>query len=354
MKQSPLASLHERLSARMSNDGGWSMPQQYTNLINEHIAARASCAVFDISHFGKFQLTGKGALAWLEQHLSNDITSCHDEALQQTLMLREDGAILDRFTLMRENSERFLLIGSVSLADSDYRILSKELQNTSLQFTNETDRLCIIALSGPDSRKVLARVFYDTPIPAKGTFHQFHHGRMNCILSHADLSGSGSLEIFCPAASGISLFEQCMAAGAVPCGILTRNYLRISRGHGDAAKDFQKKLPASAGLSHLCSKRKNYTGSDSVNTHQPAEALLIPLRCHSQGHTPTVGSKVQNEKGEVIGKVTSAAPSPGAHSYAMAYVKSPYAEAGTKLQVICDGQTVAATVAEKEDSETMA
>ncbi|MBR3926499.1 MAG: aminomethyltransferase family protein [Akkermansia sp.] len=354
MKQSPLAPLHERLSARMSNDGGWSMPQQYTNLINEHIAARASCAVFDISHFGKFLLTGKGALAWLEQHLSNDIASCRDGALQQTLMLREDGAILDRFTLMRENSERFLLIGSVSLADSDYKILSKELQNTSLQFTNETDRLCIIALSGPDSRKVLARVFYDTPIPAKGTFHQFRHGRMNCILSHADLSGSGSLEIFCPAASGISLFEQCMAAGAVPCGILTRNYLRISRGYGDAAKDFQKKLPASAGLSHLCSRGKNYTGSDSVNTHQPAEALLIPLRCHSQGHTPTVGSKVQNEKGEIIGKVTSAAPSPGAHSYAMAYVKSPYAEAGTKLQVICDGQKVPATVAEKEDSEPTA
>lgn len=354
MKQSPLAPLHERLSARMSNDGGWSMPQQYTNLINEHIAARASCAVFDISHFGKFLLTGKGALDWLEQHLSNDIASCSDGALQQTLMLRKDGAILDRFTLMRENSERFMLIGSVSLADSDYKILSKELQNTHLQFTNETDTLCIIALSGPDSHKVLSRVFYDTAIPSKGTFRQFRRGRLNCILSNADLSGTGSIEIFCPAASGINLFEQCMAAGAVPCGVLTRNYLRISRGHGDAAKDFHKLPPAHAGLAHLCAHGKNYIGADAINTQLPADALLIPLRCHTPGRTPGIGNEVQNKKGAVVGKVTSSAPSPGAHSYAMAYVKAAYTEPGTKLQIISNGQIIPATVAEKEDCETMA
>ena len=86
MKKSPLHPLHQRLGADMIQTAGWYMPRQYTDLIHEHLAARAACGLFDISHLGKFRLVGKNALDWLEAHLSNSIADCLDGQIQQTLL----------------------------------------------------------------------------------------------------------------------------------------------------------------------------------------------------------------------------------------------------------------------------
>src|SRR5688572_24885665 len=73
LKQTPLHAEHVRLGARMVDFGGWSMPVQYTGILDEHHAVRGNLGVFDISHMGQFFVAGSGARDWLNRLLSNNV-----------------------------------------------------------------------------------------------------------------------------------------------------------------------------------------------------------------------------------------------------------------------------------------
>ena len=53
---------------------GWEMPVQYTGIVEEHKAVRNAAGVFDISHMGQLLVSGKGAAAFLNRTLTNDVS----------------------------------------------------------------------------------------------------------------------------------------------------------------------------------------------------------------------------------------------------------------------------------------
>lgn len=349
MKKSPLHPLHQRLGADMIQTAGWYMPRQYTDLIHEHLAARAACGLFDISHLGKFRLVGKNALDWLEAHLSNSVANCLDGQIQQTLMLQQDGVILDRMTLLRENNERFFLIGSASLADADFDNISRQVEHTTVNILNETDSLCILALTGPDSKRVIAATWHEITIPSPGEFRTFRRGNQRCMLLRAGLLSSDSMELICPSSAGITWFEQLMAAGAVPCGQITGEYLRIRNARADMENDIGNLTPAAGSLQHLCAESKEYRGAEAVRNASTPTHRMISLRSTSPGMIFEPGSEIRNNEGHVVGNITSATQAAaGGHSYALAYVNTAHTAPGTQLNVTNGAQTISATV---EDTE---
>mgnify|MGYP003308244147 CR=1 FL=1 len=114
MKQSPITPLHEKLGARMGKVEGWTMPQGYTDLVDEHLAVRSSCGVFDTSHLSKFRVQGVGALAWLESTFSCSVASMEDGAARPALLLNRLGVIVDHVLLARRTAEQFFIVGSAS------------------------------------------------------------------------------------------------------------------------------------------------------------------------------------------------------------------------------------------------
>jgi len=343
MKETPLTPLHRRLGAGLSNEAGWNMPQQYTDLIEEHMATRSACGIFDISHVGKFRLTGNGALEQLEQLLSNRISDCCDGHTQQTLLLTDKGMIMDRITLCRESAGRFFLIGSASQADADFDSLQRSIRHGSLKLENETDRLCAIALLGPDADKVLSKVHFAAELPQRGEFCSFRRGGQQCLLTRAGLVSDESLELFCPAATGIAWFEQLMTAGAIPCGSRLREFLRLERGRADVEKDAEALGAESAGWGNLCANDKKYTGAGMHPEND--NSCLVSLHSGSPGHKFAPGDAVHDSDGHHIGNITSSCNSPAnGHGYAIAYVKTEHSAPGTHLWVQSGGNAVPAQV----------
>lgn len=331
MKETQLTPLHRRLGASMTNEYGWQMPQQYTDLLHEHMSTRSACGIFDISNLGKFRLTGNGAQEYLDGILSNRVGNCRDGHTQETLMLTTKGMILDRVTLCRISAGRFFIIGSASQVEADLASLRRFAQRGALELEDETDTLCAIALVGPEAGKVLSRVHFAVEIPAKGEFCCFRRGGQRCILTRAGLINNDSMELFCPAATGIGWFEQLMAAGAIPCGLQTREILRLEQGRTDVKKDAAGCTPASAGLSHLCTTDKD-TGSTPPTDSDAGR--LVSLHCSTPGHTLSPGDTVHDHRGRAIGNITSSATSPAnGHSYAIAYVSTEHSTPGTSLWV---------------------
>ena len=93
--KTPLYKRHIALGGRMVDFGGWELPQQYTSIRDEHLAVRRVAGLFDISHMGRFKVTGDGGFEFLQGLLTNDLSRIGYGRAQYNLMCDEGGGILD-------------------------------------------------------------------------------------------------------------------------------------------------------------------------------------------------------------------------------------------------------------------
>ena len=73
-KRTCLYDKHVALGALISPFGGFDMPIQYTNIVDEHNAVRQACGIFDVSHMGEVLVTGAESEKFVNHIFTNDIT----------------------------------------------------------------------------------------------------------------------------------------------------------------------------------------------------------------------------------------------------------------------------------------
>lgn len=349
MKETPVSSLHRQLGARMGTEDGWQMPLQFHSLIEEHLALRSACGVFDISHLAKLSVVGNGALQWLESMLSNNIGACQDGHAQRTLMLNEKGGIIDKITLMRESAGRFFLLGHAAMAEEDAAWLMKHKPDGALVLQNETDKWSGMALYGPESEKVFSRVLRGLDMPMPMTFQRVVYQNDELLLTRTGLQGEEGFEMFCPANRGISWFESFISAGAVPCGSTTRENMRLTRACACSCRDVKGHTPREADLEACCDMEKTYIGSDVVieQAQSPGERKLVSLRCLAESDTPAPGAIVVDDAGNVVGRITTACTLPDlGRGLALASILTAFARPGTRLRLIINDLSTPVVVTE--------
>ena len=349
MKESPITPLHRKLGATMGHAAGWNMPAMYTDLVDEHLAARASCGIFDVSYLCKFKVQGDGALPWLEKMFSNSVAELKCGFAHQNLMLNHQGVIIDKVTLASESETLFYLVGSAGQEQTDERWLCEHLPPHGVSLSNDTDDWCAIAVQGPDSEMVFHRVFGNLPYPSLYAFTRIFYQGDSLFLSRAGIFDEAGVDIYCPAARGIHWFESLLAAGAIPCGLKTRECLRMEKGLVTHDEGLGTLTPAFAGLDSLCSETKNYMGSEVTKAPTHVVRRMVTIRCTEGTAVPTRGDAVLNAQGDEVGSVTGACTSPALHyGIAMAMVDADCAAAGTPLFIKCTQATVPAVVSDTD------
>ncbi|MFH1268391.1 MAG: glycine cleavage system protein T, partial [Planctomycetota bacterium] len=93
--KSPLDQWHVRHGARMVAFAGWSMPVQYTSIIQEHLATRAAGGMADISHMGRLRFEGPGAAVFLAELLTRRVGGLGLNQIRYSLVTNDQGGILD-------------------------------------------------------------------------------------------------------------------------------------------------------------------------------------------------------------------------------------------------------------------
>src|SRR6202171_3162092 len=126
-QRTPLYDRHVALGGRMVDFGGWELPQQYTSIRDEHLAVRQVAGVFDVSHMGRFEVSGGAAEAFLQRLLTNDIAKVDAGHAIYSLMCREDGGILDDLVVYRQAPDRFLIVVNAANRDKDALWMSEQL-----------------------------------------------------------------------------------------------------------------------------------------------------------------------------------------------------------------------------------
>lgn len=349
LSRTPLYEEHLALGARMVPFAGWEMPVQYAGIIDEHTSVRSAAGVFDVCHMAEFRVFGFAAHDFLQKMLTNDIDRIEKiGSAQYTLLLDDDGHIIDDLIVYHTGDIEYLIIANASNRQADFEWLASHAPDD-LELVDESDRTALIALQGPQALSVLTQLTpesWDAP-------ERFHiaecvlDGSIPCLIARTGYTGEDGVEILCSASSAAAAWRLLLSFPEVmPCGLGARDTLRLEMGYHLYGNDMDRtRDPISAGLGWVVPAAKSgYVGESSVRAvrERGVEEKLVHLLV--PGAIPRHGHVVLHDDVEV-GKVASGSFSPTLESgIATAYVPAALAQEGTGLQIEIRRKVVPATV----------
>ncbi len=348
IKHSPLEAAHVALGAKLVSFAGWNMPVQYTSIIDEHTAVRTACGIFDISHMGQFIVSGPTAAAWLNGLLTNDIAKLGIGEGQYTLMLNENGGVIDDLIAYRNGETEFFLVVNASMIDEDFAWMDVR-KSAGIELRNESDLWAGMAIQGPTSVEVFAKAYPGETLPPRNGIMKTANGNVVCRTGY---TGEDGFEFFCPAAEGIAIWEKFLAAGAKACGLGARDSLRLEMGYPLNGNDLSPdRSPIEAGLGFFCDLEKgDFIGRETLARHKtdgPA-VKLTAIRYLEKGAPPRAHYPVVSADGSVLGELASGVLSPSLMTgIGMAYLPAEFSKIGTPLQIEVRGRLFPAEVVKK-------
>jgi len=348
LKRTPLESAHIALGAKLISFGGWNMPVQYTSILDEHAAVRTTAGIFDISHMGQFIVTGSEAAAWLNRLLTNNISSLSPGQGQYTLMLNEQGGVIDDLIAYRTGENDFFLVVNASMIEEDFTWMSSHLVD-GVNLINESASWAGMAVQGPQSAEIFARVFPSDSLPPRNGISTTASGAIICRTGY---TGEDGYEVFTPSNEGVAVWNQFISAGVKPCGLGARDTLRLEMGYPLNGNDLSPtRTPIEAGLGFFVDLNKGEFIGREVLAHQKAEGpatKLTALKYTEKGAPPRAHYPVRDGEGDLIGELASGVLSPSLMTgIAMAYLPTAFTKPGTVLQIDVRGRLFPAQVVKK-------
>ena len=114
LKHSPLEGEHSALGAKLGPFGGWNMPIEYEGALAEHRSVRERVGLFDLTHLGKVEVDGPGALALLQGVVTNDVAAIEVGEAQYNLVLNEGGGVIEDLIVYRMHDQRYFVVPNAS------------------------------------------------------------------------------------------------------------------------------------------------------------------------------------------------------------------------------------------------
>ena len=124
--KTPYYEYHVAAGAKMVPFAGFIMPIQYAGITAEHLAVRENVGLFDLSHMGEFEVSGDGALDFLQKTTTNNVAALEIGQIQYSCMTRPDGGIVDDLLVYRL-SDRYMLVVNAANLTKDFDWLNSHL-----------------------------------------------------------------------------------------------------------------------------------------------------------------------------------------------------------------------------------
>ncbi len=137
---------------------GWNVTAFFDAVGAEHQAARQRCALWDMTSFGKLSVSGRGALAFLQQLACNDLDRPPGSVIY-TQFLNPRGGIESDLTICRMAPELFTVVTGSNFVASDLGWMRMHLpRESTVELREITDEWSVLGLWGPRARDVLQAV----------------------------------------------------------------------------------------------------------------------------------------------------------------------------------------------------
>ena len=229
LKRTPLHSLHLALGAKMVPFAGYEMPVQYpSGILSEHLHTRSQAGLFDVSHMGQLRLAGGDPVRALEALVPGDLQALAPLSMRYTLLLNEEGGILDDLMATRLEDGLFLVVNAAR-KEADLAHLRARLGSATTVEPLE-DR-ALLALQGPAAAVVLSDFCDGIAGLDFMTATETTLAGRKCLITRSGYTGEDGFEISLPAADATAVAEMLLARPEVrPIGLGARDSLRLEAG----------------------------------------------------------------------------------------------------------------------------
>ena len=347
----PLDAWHRASGGRMVEFAGYWMPVQYEGIIAEHLWTRASAGLFDVSHMGQLLVSGEDAEPALEALLPIDLATLKPGGQRYSLLLDEDGGILDDLIVSRWPDALFLVVNGATKWEDIGHLREFLPDEVTL---NHLDEQALLALQGPKAFAALERhVSGEHPLSALTFMHfgKFEIAGVSVTISRSGYTGEDGFEISLPAEAAEQIATLlCSEPEVKPIGLGARDSLRLEAGLPLYGHDLTTGTePVGAGLSFAINKRRRAEGGF------PGAERILPLLSAGPARkrvglalegrmAAREGALVFADKHQV-GVITSGGFSPSLeHPIAMATVETAFAAIDTSLEIDVRGKRLPARV----------
>src|SRR5260221_3061201 len=156
LRRTPLTGVHERMGATLTGFAGWQMPLRYRSETAEHNAVRTAAGLFDLSHMGELRVTGDDAAAALDYALVSDISAIRPGRAKYTMIVAEDGGVIDDLIVYRLEDQDFLVVANASNSVTVAAELAARADGRAARVQDRTRDYPLIAIQGPRSAAILS------------------------------------------------------------------------------------------------------------------------------------------------------------------------------------------------------
>ena len=324
MNRSPLHGLHEELGARFTEFGGWDMPVRYGSILEEHRTVRRSAGFFDVSHLGRFALSGPGSRTAVSRLLSNDPARIAPGRCQYTMMLNERGGIVDDIIVWWLDDELFWVMPN---AVNQSRVMEAFAAQEGCAVTDLQKGSVFLAVQGPQAPEVLQEILGEAPRRFRNIEANTDGGPLR--LAGTGYTGERGAELFAEPEAGEWVVRRLLDAGVTPCGLGSRDTLRLEAGLPLWGSDIDESTtPLEARLDFAVSFDHDFVGRAALERQkeQGLDRALAGFVLDERG-IPRAGHRIRTPDG--TGTVTSGNTSPMLETgIGLAYVSPPAGETG--------------------------
>jgi len=344
LRRTALYDRHVAAGARLTPFAGWEMPVRYGSIVDEHLAVRRACGVFDVSHMGEIETTGPQAADFLARVLSNDPRALAvGESLYAVLCTPEGGVIDDGITY-RLGDARYLTVTNAANHEIDFAWFGEHVGDFDAEISDAAARYAMLAVQGPRAREILAGLT-DDELPSRrhvATVSMLSHDVLFCGTGYTGEDGG---ELLMTPAHAPEIWDALLAAGVTPVGLGARDTLRTEACLALYGNELTRERgPIEAGLGWCCTEASGFVGSDAVAAARAADPAekLVAFTMDGRG-IARAGDAVKGG-----GVVTSGTLSPCLQvGIGMAYLPADHAAVGQAFAVDVRGTLRDAVVASR-------
>jgi sarcosine oxidase, subunit alpha len=329
----------------------------------ECAAVRKSVGIFDATTLGKIEVVGKDAAEFMNRMYTNAWTKLEPGRLRYGVMLREDGFVMDDGVVGRMAQDRFHVTTTTGGAARVLALMEDYLQtewsNLDVWLTSTTEQWAVIAVQGPNARKVLEPLVEGIDLSREAMPHMsVREGRICGVptrLFRVSFTGELGFEVNVPMGYGRAVWEAIYAAGKsfdiTPYGTETMHVLRAEKGYIIVGQETDGTVtPDDVGLSWAVGKtKKDFVGKRSLARPamlQDDRKQLVGLLTADPKVILEEGAQIVADPSEpipmtMIGHVTSSYWSAAlGRSIALALVRGGRGRIGTRLCVPMTGGNI--------------
>ena len=342
MKRTPLYEKHIGLKAKMIDFGGWAMPVQYTNVIEEHQTTRTSATLFDICHMGEIEVRGAQALHLLQFSLTRDLAWQKTGQVKLSALLDDHGGIIDDLTVYKMAEDFYMLVTNATTREPDFLRIQSILKDKKFDCTlsDVSVKTGKLDLQGPRAEAIL-QTLTDTDLKSIRfyTFVESQVAGTRAIISRSGYTGEDGFEIYTDAGKIGDIWDKVMAAGAVfglkPAGLGARDTLRLESGMMLNGQDITEAVsPLEVPYSWLVDWHKDFAGKSALAAirDRGIQKKLVGFVMTGRG-IARHGYRVMNGNRE-IGLVTSGTFSPTLNNaIGLAFVDVAFSAPDTEITI---------------------